>query len=130
MSAGTSPSLEGRPAIYVGDWADWPEGGYARMRRDFDVGEGADFPPSDAILYAEYTYECYDGSAFVLYEQDGKLFEVHGGHCSCYGLEGQWAPEETSWAALAMRPRLPQPVAELVALRSRLPDDGGQEGAE
>jgi hypothetical protein len=32
----------------------------------------------------------------VIYEKDGQLYEVHGGHCSCYGLEGQWSPEETS----------------------------------
>jgi len=23
----------------------------------------------------------------------GKFFEVHGGHCSCHGLEGQWDEE-------------------------------------
>lgn len=46
------------------------------------------------ILVANYTYENYDGSAFVLFEKAGKLYEVYGGHCSCYGLEGQWEPEE------------------------------------
>jgi len=52
------------------------------------------------ILYA--TYECggYEGSAFVLFERNGKLYEVHGGHCSCNGLEGQWQPEETTVDAL------------------------------
>lgn len=52
------------------------------------------------ILYA--TYECggYDGSAFVLFSRNGQLYEVHGGHCSCYGLEGQWDPEETTVDAL------------------------------
>lgn len=52
------------------------------------------------ILFAVYDVSTYgkgfvvDGSAFVLFEKDGKLFEVNGGHCSCYGLEGQWEPEE------------------------------------
>lgn len=55
------------------------------------------------ILLASYTYEDYSGDAFVLYEKDGKLFEVHGGHCSCYGLEGQWEPEETTVEALRHR---------------------------
>lgn len=55
------------------------------------------------VLYADYTYEDYSGSATVIFEKDGKLFEVNGSHCSCYGLEGQWEPEETTWQAIAMR---------------------------
>jgi hypothetical protein len=55
------------------------------------------------VLLAIYTYEDYDGSAFVLFERNGVLYEVNGGHCSCYGLEGQWEPEETSVEALRHR---------------------------
>ncbi len=55
------------------------------------------------VLLAIYTYQDYDGSAFVLFERGGKLYEVNGGHCSCYGLEGQWEPEETSVEALRHR---------------------------
>lgn len=55
------------------------------------------------ILYAEYTNEDYSGSAYVLYEQKGKLFEVYGSHCSCNGLEDQFRPEETSVVALRYR---------------------------
>lgn len=55
------------------------------------------------ILLAWYGYGDYDGSAFVLFERDGNLYEVNGGHCSCYGLEGQWEPEETSVEALRHR---------------------------
>lgn len=58
---------------------------------------------TDTILIAVYTYECYSGKAFVLFERDGKLFEVNGSHCSCYGLEDAWSPEETTWEALLMR---------------------------
>jgi hypothetical protein len=50
------------------------------------------------VYAAMYRYEDYSGSAMVLFEKDGKLFSVHGGHCSCYGLEGQWKPEEETWA--------------------------------
>jgi hypothetical protein len=64
------------------------------------------------ILFAEYHYECYSGSATVIFEKDGKLFEVNGNHCSCYGLEGQWEPEETTWAALAMWNYDSEPYAE------------------
>jgi len=42
------------------------------------------------ILFAHYDVDGYEGSAWVLYCEGGKLFEVHGSHCSCYGLEGQW----------------------------------------
>lgn len=52
------------------------------------------------VLFAVYTQEDYEGDAFVVFEQHGKLYEVHGGHCSCHGLEGQWEPEETSAEAL------------------------------
>lgn len=46
------------------------------------------------VLYAYYSYEEYSGSAYVLFIKDDKIYEVSGGHCSCYGLEGQFEPEE------------------------------------
>ena len=56
------------------------------------------------IIFAAYKNESYEGSALVLFTaEDGKLYEVNGSHCSCYGLEGQWSPEETSIDALKMR---------------------------
>ena len=47
------------------------------------------------ILYADYTYEDYSGYSEVYFfdKRDGLFYEVHGGHCSCYGLEDQWEPE-------------------------------------
>src|ERR1035438_2426052 len=58
----------------------------------------------NAMVYlAWYGYGSYDGSSLVLFKKDGKLYEVNGSHCSCYGLEDQWEPVETSWEALAMR---------------------------
>lgn len=44
-----------------------------------------------------------DSQSFFLIERDGKLYENHGGHCSCYGFEGQWEPEETEIEALLRR---------------------------
>lgn len=70
--------------------------------KDWTVPE--DFPSEESILFASYGGACYEGDAVVLFEQDGKLFEVRGSHCSCYGLEGQWEPTETSWEELKMRP--------------------------
>ncbi|MBB4192767.1 hypothetical protein [Rhizobium aethiopicum] len=88
---------ERRP-IYLHDWS---ESGEAGMLSDFqaspDVLSGA------TVIVASYTYENYSGDAYVLFERDGKLFEVHGGHCSCYGLEGQWEPEEADRDAIIHR---------------------------
>lgn len=71
---------------------DWEHGGLNAMMADFYISEkeiqGAE------ILLASYTYEDYSGSAFVLFRREGKWFEVNGSHCSCYGLENQWEPEE------------------------------------
>ena len=36
-------------------------------------------------------------------EKNGQLYEVNGGHCSCYGLEDQWHPEETNLEAIKFR---------------------------
>lgn len=55
------------------------------------------------IILASYTYENYSGNAFVLFEQNGKYYEVNGSHCSCRGLEECWSPEETSLEALTSR---------------------------
>jgi hypothetical protein len=62
-------------------------------------------PTEDELLFASYGGGAYEGDAVVIFQKDGKLYEVHGSHCSCNGLEEQWEPEETSWAALAMRER-------------------------
>lgn len=71
------------------------------VEREFNVGEGN---LRDAfILLAWYGYGDYDGSAFVLFERGGKLYEVNGGHCSCNGLEECWDPEETSAVELLHR---------------------------
>jgi len=60
-------------------------------------------PGKEHILLAWYGYGNYSGAAFVVFELDGKLYEINGSHCSCYGLEGQWDPEETTVKALRYR---------------------------
>lgn len=55
------------------------------------------------VHLAWYGYGDYCGDSLVVFERNGHLFEVNAYHCSCYGLEGQWKPEETSWDALAIR---------------------------
>ena len=66
------------------------------------------FNPDDVeIIVAVYEQGGYDGQAFVVYRDkaDGKLHEVNGSHCSCYGLEGQWEPEEVVIEELVNRPQ-------------------------
>lgn len=57
------------------------------------------------VLFAYYSYECYEGTSFVVLvdEENKKFYEVNGSHCSCYGLEGQWEMEETTLEALVKR---------------------------
>ena len=56
------------------------------------------------ILYANYSLGCYEGSALVVFQKEGKLYEVNASHCSCFGLEQQWSPEETTRESLLTRP--------------------------
>ena len=83
------------------------------------------------VLFAIYDQDGYDASAFVLFRNpvDGKLYEVYGSHCSCFGLEGQWDPEETTKeAVLKIKPFSYIPGGEEVYkviedLVKSLPDD-------
>ena len=84
--------------IYLNDWKDCTE---EYVFSNFDKPESEQ--EGVKIILASYTYEDYNGDAFVLFEKGGILYEVNGGHCSCYGLEGQWEPEETTLDALSVR---------------------------
>lgn len=94
-------------AVYLNDWA---EGGEAEMLSDFGIDRTA--LANAEVIVASYTYEDYEGYAYVLFRRNGKLYEVHGGHCSCYGLSEcdylgssttQWQPEEADKAAILHR---------------------------
>ena len=96
--------------IYLHEWSSFEE-----MCRDFDGTRWGSYKEDPApahehprfqgveVLLASYGTGNYEGDAFVLFRRDGKLYEVNGGHCSCYGLEGQWDPEETTIEALEHR---------------------------
>ena len=93
--------------MYLNDWKD---SGLEGMKSDFGIDDAA--LAGAEILLASYGYENYEGSAFVLFRRDGKLYEVNGCHCSCYGLseqgysgdtETQWQPEETTLESLRHR---------------------------
>lgn len=46
------------------------------------------------LIYAGYDREDYEGTALVVWTKGKSVFTVRAGHCSCYGLEDQWDPEE------------------------------------
>lgn len=94
--------------LFLNDW-DSAEKMYKDFEDTYYDSENDRYAIADKddieILLASYTQECYEGDAFVLFKRksDGKLYEVNGGHCSCYGLEGQWNPEETTVEELEHR---------------------------
>lgn len=91
--------------MFLGGW-----NGLEDMKEDF-WPSWDDYRKQDAeealagfeVLFAHYGGGSYDGEAFVLLESEGKFFEVNAGHCSCYGLEGQWEPEEACLEELVHR---------------------------
>lgn len=99
-----------------------------------DVIQAFDLPAKDSealkqaeIAYAGYDCGDYDGAAFVLFRHEGKWWEANGRHCSCYGLEGQWAPEETFLQAVAQRrwawPKLREALGRLMEVEEVEDDD-------
>lgn len=58
------------------------------------------------IIYAHYETPAYEGYAHVIFIKRGRIYEVNGSHCSCFGLEDQWHPEETVPLALLNRPNV------------------------
>lgn len=85
---------------YFGEWKTRED-----VAKDFAV-DLATFPGEDDILFATYGTPSYEGYAVVLYRDGDKLMEVQAGHCSCYGLEDQWHPDEVSVEQLHARPGL------------------------
>jgi hypothetical protein len=49
--------------------------------------------PEGDLVYALYSKPPGEGSADVVFRRNGEWRHAGGGHCSCYGLEGQWRPE-------------------------------------
>lgn len=93
--------------VYLHDWRekidviyDFEDLRFAESERQEKVVKSYD---NINILFASYSYENYSGDAYVLFEKNGKLFEVFGSHCSCYDLEGQFEPDEVSLEELNMR---------------------------
>jgi hypothetical protein len=79
--------------VYYGSFENWKD-----VLNEFSV---EDESMNDVIpLFASYNHEGYEGDATVVYMKDQKLWLVQGSHCSCYGLENQWQPEDMPLEAL------------------------------
>ena len=78
------------------------------IRNAFDEPDA--LPDEAVVIAAGYSYEDYSGYASVVYVHDGVVYEVHGSHCSCYGLEDQWKPEQANISEL--RARMKRAVAQ------------------
>lgn len=83
--------------VYIDGWYD-----LQGMLEDFKISE-KEVEGFNVIVAAYDLSGAYSGDAFVLLEKDGKYYEVNGGHCSCYGLEGQWQLEDSAEEALKFR---------------------------
>ena len=77
--------------IYGGWFESWQD-----VERYFELEAGSVVP--DRVYLAAYDESDagYDGYADVVYRIGDRYFRVQASHCSCYGLEDQWAPEEYS----------------------------------
>lgn len=87
--------------VFLGDFSDVKD-----IERKFKLQEGfiGEGHMEFRVLLACYGGEDYKGRAFILMKGvNSKLWEVNAYHCSCYELEGQWLPEQTSIAALRFR---------------------------
>ena len=91
----TIEELLKQPAVYLHNWSCKED-----VISDFN---NDDIYHNQNILFASYGTDNYEGDAFVLYESEGLLYEVNADHCSCYGLEGQFDPRETTLIELRHR---------------------------
>ncbi len=72
------------------------------IRNEYCHGENIVFGTFIVAYESVGDWGC-DSTSYFLFYYKGKLFEVFGSHCSCFGFEDQWKPDETSFIALIDR---------------------------
>lgn len=77
--------------VYGGWFGSWQD-----VERYFELESGSVVPDQVYLAVYDESDAGYDGYADVVYRIGDRYFRVQGSHCSCYGLEGQWEPEEYS----------------------------------
>lgn len=70
---------------YFGLFKNWKD-----VQDNFEIQD----EEPDEVLFAEYGSECYSAAAAVIFRNGEKYYISEASHCSCYGLEGSWSPEE------------------------------------
>lgn len=70
---------------YHENFSNWED-----VQREFQMNE----QEPEEVLFAMYDTPDYEGYAEVVYRNGNKFYWVSGSHCSCYGLEDQWEPEQ------------------------------------
>lgn len=91
----------------------WGWNARSRYDDDFNPNDGQGITPDDqdpsrgftikgireqlkgAVLLYHFDVGGYETKAYILFVKDGKFYAVRGAHCSCYGYEEQWSPEDT-----------------------------------
>lgn len=71
-------------------FSGWSGEDYNSIASSFEANIG----PEPEFVYAVYSTPAYEGCADVVFKRDGEWWHASGGHCSCYGLEGQWGAEK------------------------------------
>lgn len=85
-----------KKSLFLGDFSSndvWTVRGW--MVNNFEI-PAAELEPYQ-VLAGALDEGSWEGSVWFLLRsrETGQLFEVHGGHCSCYGFEDQFKPEPT-----------------------------------
>lgn len=75
---------------------------YGEFKNKNDVERDFATTIDGVIVFAAYECADYCGQADVIFVHDAKLYHVSGSHCSCFGLENQFQPEEMPLAALRL----------------------------
>lgn len=73
--------------VYRNGFDNWSDVQNAYQTSDTEEGK--------VVLFADYEQGNYEGWSTVVWSDHRGYWLVEGSHCSCYGLEGQWNPEET-----------------------------------
>lgn len=86
----------GTMTVYFDDFTSWNSvaerfAGYCWSE---DKSAAKKIAKPEEVIFASYEIDGYEGSAAVLFRNGDKYYTVEGSHCSCFGLEDQWNPEE------------------------------------
>lgn len=84
----------------------------AKIADDFGIGPASIADCNIVVAYMSVGDWGCDSGAFIVFERGGKLYEVNGSHCSCYGFdeadymggtETQWQPEPVETVAAILQ---------------------------